>query len=91
MFTCLRDGHQTQTSVVEGMNFSLKRRRFTLVEENEKSRRQIISLKGKVLSTKHPKFFIVELKSNDQSVSYIETYPKEEFQLKIQDQIITIH
>lgn len=92
MFSCLKEGNKVELTVVEGMNFSINRRRFTLVDEkNEKSKREIIPLKATVISTKHPKFYLIEITSNYQNRSYIETYNKEDFQSRIQEQIITLH
>jgi hypothetical protein len=91
MFTCLNEVQKLQTSVVEGMIFSIKRRRFTLVDENEKSKSEVIPLRGRVISTHHPKFYLVEINSNDQKRTYIETYRKDDFQSRILEEVITIH
>jgi hypothetical protein len=91
VFNCLREVNRDEMKVVEGMNISIKRRRFTLVEDNRPSKRDTIYLNGKIVSTKHPKFYIVEIKSNYKNRTYLETILKDDFQSKIHDQTITIH
>jgi hypothetical protein len=76
--------------VREGMGIEINRVRFSLEEDNVKSSRNIIPLKGKIICTKHPKFYTVKIQSNYENSSYIETFHKKEFHMKLNNQLITI-
>ncbi|WP_078549739.1 hypothetical protein [Litchfieldia alkalitelluris] len=90
MFNCLRGKRKNELEINNGMEFMIKRVRFTLEDVEKKSKRESLHLFAKVISINHPKFFTLKIKSNYEEKYYIETFPKEEFIEKIDKQSIII-
>lgn len=83
MFDCLLEEKKIELEINKGMEFIIKRIRYTLDEPVEKKKQaQLIFIKAKVISI-HPNFFILHLESN-----YIETFNKQDFFERIKKKTI---